>query len=62
LSIHVPGLFLSLTNLPITKSPHQSPPVVMPSHHMNGYILIEAKNAYNDAELHLYEKNARGAE
>jgi hypothetical protein len=57
----VPGLFLSLTNLPMNKSPHQSPPVVMPSHHMNVYILIKEKNACNDAEFHPYEENARGA-
>src|SRR6266699_3830212 len=38
-SNHVPGLFFSLTNLPMNKSPPQSPHVVMPSHHLLVYLL-----------------------
>jgi hypothetical protein len=46
----------------MNKSPHQSPQMVMPSHHMSVYILIKEKNAYNNVELHPYEEKARGAE
>jgi len=36
----------------MNKSPHQSPHVVMPTHHLLVYLLIEAKNAGNDVKLH----------
>jgi hypothetical protein len=45
----------------MNKSPHQSQHVVIPSHHIILYLLIEEKNAGNDMELHPYEENARGA-
>jgi hypothetical protein len=45
----------------MNKSPHQSPDVVMPAHHMNLYSLIEENNACNDVEMHPYEEHARGA-
>jgi hypothetical protein len=42
----------------MNKSPHQSPQVVMPSHHMNWYLLIKEKNACNDVEIHPYAQKA----
>jgi hypothetical protein len=59
-SNHLPGLF-SLTNLPLNKSPPQSPHVVMSTHHLLVYLLIEAKNAGNDVKLHPEEEKTRGA-
>jgi hypothetical protein len=43
----------------MTKSPHQSPHVVMPPHHMDVYILIKEKNTRNNVEIDPYEENAR---
>jgi hypothetical protein len=45
----------------MTKSPHQSPEVVMPSHHLLVYLLIKEKNVCNDLEIHPEEEKARGA-
>jgi hypothetical protein len=44
------------------QSPHQSPQVVMPSHHIHVYILIKEKNACHNVEIHPDEENVRGAE
>jgi hypothetical protein len=55
------GFFLPFS-LPPTKSPHQSPHVVMPSHHFNLYSVLVTKNEHNDVKIHPQEVNARGAE
>jgi hypothetical protein len=55
------GAFSLAHSLPMTKSPHQSPEVVMPSHHLLVYLLIKEKNVCNDLEIHPEEEKARGA-
>lgn len=45
----------------IHKSPPQSPHMMMTSHHLNLYPLVEEKIEGNDVEIHPYEENARGA-
>jgi hypothetical protein len=34
--------------------------MVMPAHHITGYLLIEAQHAVHGVELHAYEEQARG--
>jgi hypothetical protein len=60
-SNHLPGLFLALTTCRLSKSPHQSPHVAMPSHHLLVYLLIKEKNVCNDLEIHPEEEKAQGA-
>ena len=55
------GAFSLAHSLPMTQSPHQSPEVVMPSHHLLVYLLIKEKNVCNDLEIHPEEEKARGA-
>jgi len=42
----------------MNKSPH----LVMPSHHMLVYLLIEEKNVCNHLKIHPDEEKARGAQ
>jgi hypothetical protein len=44
----------------MNKSPHESPHVVMSSHHILVYLVIEEKNANIEVDIHPYEEKARG--
>ncbi len=48
-------------SMPVTRSTHQSPHVMMTPHHMDVYPLISEQNQCNHKELHRCEEQARGA-
>jgi len=56
------GAFYFPYILPINKPSHQSSYLMMTSHHIILYSLVEGKNELNDEEIHLYEESAKGAE
>jgi hypothetical protein len=45
----------------MNKSPHASPHVVMSSHHILVYLVVEEKNANIEVEIHPQKEKARGA-